>query len=118
MILQLKAAIAVPHQLPPDPPEITAVAEELPAIVKSLDLAEVRVENKGRALAVHTRKLSDPRAAFTTLSAPLHELAARHGLVVEQAERVGDPSARGGQGPGVASHSGGDRRPSGDLRWG
>jgi trehalose 6-phosphate phosphatase len=71
------------YQLPPVPPEITAVAEELPAIVRSLDLAEVRVENKGRALAVHTRKLSDPRAAFTRLSAPLHELAARHGLVVE-----------------------------------
>jgi len=82
-------------QLPPDPPEITAVAEELPAIVQSLDLAEVTVENKGRALAVHTRKLSDPRAAFTRLSAPLHELAARYGLVVEQGKNVWEIRAPG-----------------------
>jgi len=83
------------YQLPPDPPEITAVAEELPAIVQSLDLAEVTVEDKGRALAVHTRKLSDPRAAFAALSTPLHELAARHGLVVEQGKNVWEIRAPG-----------------------
>ena len=83
------------YQLPPDPSEITAVAEELPAIVQALDLADVRVENKGRAIAVHTRKLSDPRTAFTRLSAPLHELAARHELVVEQGKNVWEIRAPG-----------------------
>jgi trehalose 6-phosphate phosphatase len=83
------------YQLPPVPPEITAVAEEVPEIVQSLDLAEVKVENKGRALAVHTRKLSDPWAAFTRLSAPLHELAARYGLVVEQGKNVWEIRAPG-----------------------
>jgi trehalose 6-phosphate phosphatase len=83
------------YLLPPNPPEITTVARELPAILRSLDLAEVKVENKGRALAIHTRLMPNPRAAFTTLAAPLHELAARHGLVVEQGKNVWEIRAQG-----------------------
>ena len=48
------------YLIPPDPPEIRAVAEELPKILDSVDLAEVRIEDKGRAIAVHTRSLPDP----------------------------------------------------------
>jgi trehalose 6-phosphate phosphatase len=83
------------YLLPPEPPEIMAVAQELPAIITSLDLDEVTVENKGRALAIHTRLLPDPRAAFKKLSAPLHELASRHGLVVEQGKKVWEIRAPG-----------------------
>jgi len=83
------------YLLPPDPPEIMAVAEELPRIMTSLDLGDVRVENKGRALAIHTRLLPDPRAAFSKLSAPLHELATRHGLIVEQGKKVWEIRAPG-----------------------
>jgi trehalose 6-phosphate phosphatase len=83
------------YLLPPGPPEITAVAEELPTILNSLDLAEARIENKGRALAIHTRSLPDPQAAFTKLSAPVSELAARHGLVVEQGKNVWEIRAPG-----------------------
>src|SRR6185295_3199200 len=46
-------------------------------------------------LAVHTRKLSDPRAAFAGLSTPLHELAARHGLAVEPGKNVWEIRAPG-----------------------
>ena len=82
------------YLLPPDPPEISAVAEELPKILDSLDLAEVRVEDKGRAIAVHTRSLPDPKAALAKLADPLRDLAARHGLAAGTGqERVGDPCA-------------------------
>jgi trehalose 6-phosphate phosphatase len=76
------------YLIPPDPPQISAVKTELPGLLDSLGLADARIEDKGRAIAVHTRSLQDPRAAFTMLAGPLGELAARHGLVVEQGKSV------------------------------
>jgi trehalose 6-phosphate phosphatase len=76
------------YLLPPDPPQIKAVAEELPELLRSLDLAAVRVEDKGRAIAVHTRSLPDPQAALAKLADPLRDLAARHGLAVEPGKNV------------------------------
>jgi trehalose 6-phosphate phosphatase len=53
------------------------------------DLAgEAFVEDKGLAVAVHTRRLDDPRAAFERLLPLLRELAARHDLVVEPGRNV------------------------------
>jgi trehalose 6-phosphate phosphatase len=46
------------------------------------------VEEKGRAVAVHTRRASDPQAAFEALRQPLTDLAARHGLIVEPGRMV------------------------------
>ena len=69
------------YLLPPGPPEINAVAEELPKILDSLGLADSRIEDKGRAIAVHTRSLPDPKAALAKLADPLGDLAARYGLV-------------------------------------
>jgi trehalose 6-phosphate phosphatase len=69
------------YVLPPDPPQIKAVAQELPKILDSLDLADARIEDKGRAIAVHTRSLQDPKAALAKLAGPLGDLVARHGLV-------------------------------------
>lgn len=74
--------------IPPEPPEITAVADELPAILEHLGLTDVRVEHKGRAIGVHTRELGDAVAAFERLSEPLGELAARHGLLIEPGKNV------------------------------
>ena len=45
--------------VPPDPEEITRVAEELPSVLGALGLADARVEHKGRAIGVHTRELDD-----------------------------------------------------------
>ena len=74
-----------------------AVADELPELLASLDLAEARIEHKGRAVGVHTRTLTDPgrglRPARATRSGTLAE---RYGLRRGAGqERVGDPGAPG-----------------------
>uniref|UniRef100_UPI000AC2FA99 trehalose-phosphatase n=2 Tax=Streptomyces TaxID=1883 RepID=UPI000AC2FA99 len=40
------------------------------------------------AVAVHTRRATDPQAAFEALRAPLADLAHRHGLIVEPGRLV------------------------------
>ena len=45
-------------------------------------------EDKGRAVAVHTRRTDDPAAAFDLLRDPLYALAERHGLIVEPGRMV------------------------------
>lgn len=74
--------------IPPEPPAITAVAEELPGILTGLGLTDVRVEHKGRAIGVHTREMGDSASAFDRLAEPLGELAARHGLLIEPGKNV------------------------------
>jgi trehalose 6-phosphate phosphatase len=81
--------------LPPEPPQISAVAEELPEILDSLGLAGARIEDKGRAIAVHTRLLPDPEMALVKLEGPLRELAGRHGLVLEPGKKVWEVRASG-----------------------
>jgi trehalose 6-phosphate phosphatase len=83
------------YLLPPAPPQIKAVAGELPELLHSLDLAAARVEDKGRAIAVHTRSLPDPKAALAKLADPLRDLAARHGLAVEPGKNVWEIRALG-----------------------
>jgi trehalose 6-phosphate phosphatase len=81
--------------LPPQPPQIDAVAKELPDVLDRLGLAEARIENKGRAIAVHTRLLPDPQQALAKLEGPLRELASRHGLVLEPGKKVWEIRAPG-----------------------
>jgi trehalose 6-phosphate phosphatase len=81
--------------LPPEPPQIDAVAKELPDVLDRLGLAEARIENKGRAIAVHTRLLPDPQGALAKLEGPLRELAAHHGLVLEPGKKVWEIRAPG-----------------------
>ncbi|PRH76929.1 trehalose-phosphatase, partial [Streptomyces solincola] len=73
----------------PEHPGVTAVRAELPGF---LDEAGARpgtwVEDKGRAVAVHTRRADDPQAAFDALHTPLAALATRHGLVLEPGRMV------------------------------
>lgn len=76
------------HVIPPDPPQLSTLERQLPGLLDSLGLSDARIEDKGRAIAVHARSLPDPRAAFTRLAEPLDELAAQHGLVVEQGKNV------------------------------
>ncbi|MFF2504987.1 trehalose-phosphatase [Streptomyces sp. NPDC058067] len=72
---------------PPPHPGVAAVRAELPGVLETLKPVGASrgawVEEKGRAVAVHTRRASDPQAAFEALRAPLTDLAARHGLIVE-----------------------------------
>ena len=46
--------------LPPTPEGITHVQQELPGLLAGLGLEGVRIEDKGRAIGVHTRELADP----------------------------------------------------------
>ncbi|GAA3616254.1 trehalose-phosphatase [Microlunatus ginsengisoli] len=75
------------YVLPPEPEAITTVREELPGLLADLGLDRVRIENKGRAIGVHTRELRDP-AALRRLEGPIRDLAERHGLHVEPGKSV------------------------------
>ncbi|MEU3950207.1 trehalose-phosphatase [Streptomyces sp. NPDC029526] len=74
----------------PEPhPGVAAVRAELPGLLEGLDAAQgARVEEKGRAVAVHTRRAVAPQAAFEALREPLTDLATRHGLIVEPGRMV------------------------------
>jgi trehalose 6-phosphate phosphatase len=70
-------------------PGVAAVRAELPGVLHRFDSWHgTWIEEKGQALAVHTRRAADPPAAFDALRGPLGELAARHGLIVEPGRLV------------------------------
>ncbi|MGW5178979.1 trehalose-phosphatase [Streptomyces sp. NPDC004082] len=70
-------------------PGVAAVRAELPGFLDEIGAWQgTWIEEKGRAVAVHTRRAADPQAAFETLRGPLTELAARHGLIVEPGRMV------------------------------
>ncbi|QKW08285.1 trehalose-phosphatase [Streptomyces sp. NA04227] len=78
-------------EAPPVDPGVAAAREELPTLLDELGVGESNgtwIEEKGRAVAVHTRRASDPQAAFDTLREPLGALAERHGLVLEPGRLV------------------------------
>ncbi len=71
------------------PPRGLATFErDLPRVLRTAGAAEAFVEDKGLAVAVHTRRLPEPEAAFERLLPPLRELAQRHGLVLEPGRAV------------------------------
>jgi len=73
---------------PPPPPGVAGVREALPTLLAEMGLADARIEDKGRAVAVHVRGLADPDAALGRLRDPVTRLAADHGLVVEPGRMV------------------------------
>lgn len=83
------------YVIPPEPAAVTAVAAELPELLAALGLAAARIENKGRAVGVHTRELADPAGSLQKLVGPLSDLAARHGLLVEPGKNVLELRAHG-----------------------
>ena len=72
---------------PPTPPEIERAREQL-AVVVAREGGGVVLEDKGRALAVHTRRAADPAAAFVRLRPVVAELAAELGLRFEPGRQV------------------------------
>ncbi|MBQ1081077.1 trehalose-phosphatase [Nocardiopsis sp. B62] len=71
------------------PPGVALVREELPALIDSSGAPEgTWVEDKGRSLAVHTRRATDPERALELLAGPLTELAERAELQVEPGRLV------------------------------
>ena len=73
---------------PRPPAGLASFERELPAVLRAADAADAYVEEKGLAVAVHTRRLPDPAEALARLSGPVAGLAARHGLTVEPGRHV------------------------------
>ncbi|MFI6285839.1 trehalose-phosphatase [Streptomyces sp. NPDC051018] len=74
---------------PAPPPGVAAVRAELPGFLDRIGAWQgTWIEEKGQAVAVHTRRASDPQAAFEALREPLATLASRHGLVLEPGRMV------------------------------
>ncbi|MGY0068162.1 trehalose-phosphatase [Streptomyces sp. QTS137] len=70
-------------------PGVAAVRAELPGLLDRAGAPEgTWTEEKGRAVAVHTRRTADPQTALEALREPLTGLAQRHGLVVEPGRMV------------------------------
>lgn len=73
----------------PRPPHgLSGFLRELPRVLRDADAADAFVEDKGLAIAVHTRRLDEPAEAFARIEPPMRELARRHSLVVEPGRNV------------------------------
>ena len=73
----------------PRPPHgLSTFERELPMLLRRSGASEAYVEEKGLAVAVHTRRLADANEAFERLLAPMTQLARSHGLIVEPGRNV------------------------------
>lgn len=88
-----EAATGTLHAPAPHP-GVAAIQAELPGVLDASGVwhgtwIETAIERKGgRAIAVHTRRATDPQGAFDQLRGPLSVLAERHGLIVEPGRLV------------------------------
>jgi trehalose 6-phosphate phosphatase len=73
---------------PMPPAGLSSFLRELPRFLRRAEAADAYVEEKGLAVAVHTRRLPDPDRAFDVLLPLLTDLATSHDLVVEPGKRV------------------------------
>ncbi|MEV4838863.1 trehalose-phosphatase [Nonomuraea sp. NPDC049486] len=73
---------------PPPPAGVPRAKAKLPLLLGSLGVTDAAIEDKGRAVAVHTRRCADPEGTLARLREPLAALAAEHGLVVEPGRMV------------------------------
>ncbi|MCL2584274.1 MAG: trehalose-phosphatase [Streptosporangiales bacterium] len=73
----------------PVPPGVAVVRDRLPGVLAAEGAADgVRIEDKGTALAVHTRQAADPAGEFERLREPVGRLAEQTGLTVEPGKFV------------------------------
>jgi len=79
---------------PPPPHGVSGFRLDLPAAFRQLGV-DPWIEEKGIAVAVHTRQLPDPAEAYHRLLPVLGNLARRHGLVIEPGRFVIEARARG-----------------------
>jgi trehalose 6-phosphate phosphatase len=80
----------------PEPPEgLEAFREELPGLLAAEDAEDAHVEEKGLAIAVHTRRLPNAKETFARLEVSLAEAADRHGLHLEPGRQVLEVRAPG-----------------------
>jgi trehalose 6-phosphate phosphatase len=80
----------------PRPPHgLAGFLGELPRILRRCEAADAYVEDKGLAVAVHTRRLPNADAAFQLLLPELAVAAQRHGMKVEPGRHVIEVRAPG-----------------------
>ena len=80
----------------PEPPAgLPAFRDELPGLLADADAGDAHVEEKGLAVAVHTRRLPEAQAAFDRLRERLADAADRHGLLLEPGRLVLEVRAPG-----------------------
>lgn len=73
----------------PRPPHGLATFErDLPRLLRRAHAAEAFIEDKGLAVAVHTRRMEDPEGAFERLLPVLRGAAEQHDLTVEPGRNV------------------------------
>jgi trehalose 6-phosphate phosphatase len=73
---------------PRPPAGLASFTAELPRLLRRHEAEDAHVEDKGLAVAVHTRRLAEPDRAFEELLPLLEERAARYDLVVEPGRQV------------------------------
>jgi trehalose 6-phosphate phosphatase len=87
---------AVRRVVSPRPPEgLAGLIAELPRLLQQAGATDAWVEEKGLAVAVHTRRTGDPRAAFDRLLPVLTEAARARSLAVEPGRLVIEVRAPG-----------------------
>jgi trehalose 6-phosphate phosphatase len=80
----------------PKPPRgLASFMSDLPRVLRRVGLPDAWIEEKGLAVAVHTRRLADPEGAFTTLLPVITEEARSHDLDVEPGRYVIEVRAPG-----------------------
>lgn len=73
----------------PPPESVRRAREALPGLLAAVGAPEgTTVEDKGRSVAVHTRRTSDPDGTLTLLRSPVEGLAGRLGLRLEPGRMV------------------------------
>ncbi len=80
---------------PPPPEGLSSLRDELPQLLEQLDAADAWVEDKGLAIAVHTRRMANPQQDFERLLGPLTDAARSHELIVEPGRWVIEMRAAG-----------------------
>lgn len=76
------------YAIPPVPEALGEVRRAVPHLLAEHGWPDARIEDKGRALAIHTRTLSAPDRALAELTEPVRRLAEEHGLHLEPGRRV------------------------------
>ncbi|MFC6344979.1 trehalose-phosphatase, partial [Nocardioides hankookensis] len=67
---------------------LASFERELTGVLRRADAADAWVEDKGLAVAVHTRRLPDADAAFQRLLPLIRDLASNHDLITEPGRNV------------------------------
>ena len=73
---------------PRPPAGLSTFMRELPRFLRRAGAEKAYIEEKGLAVAVHTRRLDDPDRAFDVLLPLVRDLAGSHDLVVEPGKNV------------------------------